>query len=101
MSWILFILFGLVIGLLARALVPGKQKVGILWTLAIGVAGALLGGWLAGMITGDPIRTLSVANFIGSVLGAVVLLLAYVAITRRTSGGHIGGPGHRKEIHTR
>ncbi|MCZ7679734.1 MAG: GlsB/YeaQ/YmgE family stress response membrane protein [Sandaracinaceae bacterium] len=52
MSWILFILFGLVIGLLARALVPGRQNIGILWTIGLGIAGSLLGGFVARLITG-------------------------------------------------
>ena len=96
MSWILFILFGLVIGLLARALVPGRQNIGIIWTLVLGVAGSLLGGWVAHMITGASYDRISVVGFIGSLIGAVVLLLAYLAIVRRT--GHTL-PGQRREAH--
>jgi uncharacterized membrane protein YeaQ/YmgE (transglycosylase-associated protein family) len=43
-----YILVGLIVGLLARMLVPGRDPVGLLGTLAIGVVGAVLGGWLAG-----------------------------------------------------
>lgn len=43
-----YILVGLVVGLLARILVPGRDPVGLLGTLVIGVIGAVLGGWLAG-----------------------------------------------------
>lgn len=96
MSWILFILFGLVVGLLARALVPGRQNIGIIWTLVLGVAGSLLGGWVAHMITGATYDRISVTGFIGSLIGAVVLLLAYIAIVRRT--GH-ALPGQRREAH--
>lgn len=97
MSWILFILFGLVIGLLARALVPGRQNIGIIWTLVLGVAGALLGGWVAQMISGTRLTEISLVGFIGALIGAVVLLLAYVAIARRT--GHALPGHHRKEVH--
>lgn len=96
MSWILFILFGLVIGLLARALVPGRQNIGIVWTLVLGVGGALLGGWIAQMITGSALNEITLLGFIGSVIGAVVLLLAYLAIVRRK--GH-EMPRARREAH--
>ena len=43
-----YILMGLIVGLLARLLVPGRDPVGLLGTLVIGVVGAVLGGWLAG-----------------------------------------------------
>jgi uncharacterized membrane protein YeaQ/YmgE (transglycosylase-associated protein family) len=43
-----YILVGLIVGLLARVLVPGRDPVGLLGTLVIGVVGAVLGGWLAG-----------------------------------------------------
>jgi uncharacterized membrane protein YeaQ/YmgE (transglycosylase-associated protein family) len=43
-----YILVGLIVGLLARVLVPGRDPIGLLGTLVIGVVGAVLGGWLAG-----------------------------------------------------
>lgn len=91
MSWILFILFGLVIGLLARALVPGRQKMGIVWTILLGVAGALLGGLVSNAIAGRSVMELTTAGFIGSLLGAVVLLWGYVAIMRRRHRGDTTG----------
>jgi uncharacterized membrane protein YeaQ/YmgE (transglycosylase-associated protein family) len=83
MSWILFIVFGFVIGLLARALMPGRQKIGIIKTTLLGVAGSLLGGLFGRLVageTGDPIQP---AGFVGSLIGALLLLGIYVAITRR------------------
>ena len=88
MSWILFIVFGLVIGLLARALVPGRQNIGFLWTIGLGIAGSLLGGFVASLITNEPLGRLNTAGFVGSLLGAVALLLAYVAFTRRGTTHH-------------
>lgn len=88
MSWILFILFGLVIGLLARALVPGRQNIGILWTIGLGIAGSLLGGFVARLITGASMTDgLHTAGFVGSLIGAIVLLLVYIGFTRRRGGG--------------
>lgn len=92
MSWILFILFGLVIGLLARALVPGKQNIGILWTIGLGILGSLLGGFVTRLVTGESMTAgISTAGFIGSLIGAVVLLLAYIGFTRRRG---VGGRRH-------
>ena len=94
MSVILFLVFGFVIGLLARALVPGKQKLGIIVTTLLGIAGSFLGGLVANAIAGVELTRLHPAGFIGSLVVAVVLLLAYVAITRRR-GTTIGHREHR------
>jgi uncharacterized membrane protein YeaQ/YmgE (transglycosylase-associated protein family) len=49
-----FLIAGLIIGALARLLMPGRQKIGLLWTLLLGVAGSLIGGTIANAIgTGD------------------------------------------------
>lgn len=84
MSLILFLVFGFVIGLLARALVPGRQSAGIIVTTLLGVAGSFIGGLVGNALVGEPLMRLHPAGFIGSLLGAVALLLAYLAVTRRT-----------------
>lgn len=83
MSWIWFIVFGFIIGLLARALIPGKQAMGIIWTTLLGIAGSLIGGFAANAIHGGPLLELHTAGFIGSLIGAVVLLLIWVGFARR------------------
>jgi uncharacterized membrane protein YeaQ/YmgE (transglycosylase-associated protein family) len=71
-SWIVF---GFFAGLLARAVMPGTQKMGFIKTTLLGVAGAFVGGALVALLTHgnflDPHRT----NFLGAVAGAFVLLL--------------------------
>jgi uncharacterized membrane protein YeaQ/YmgE (transglycosylase-associated protein family) len=47
MGIISWAIWGLLVGLLARALLPGRQPIGFLWTIALGVAGSLLGGFVA------------------------------------------------------
>ena len=42
-----FIVFGLVVGLLARLILPGRQHIGLLWTLVLGVIGSVIGGTIA------------------------------------------------------
>jgi uncharacterized membrane protein YeaQ/YmgE (transglycosylase-associated protein family) len=83
MSLIFFVLFGFIIGLLARALLPGKQSLGLLWTTVLGVAGSLIGGLVAKAIAGAPMEGLQPAGFIGSLIGALLLLWGYVTVAKR------------------
>jgi uncharacterized membrane protein YeaQ/YmgE (transglycosylase-associated protein family) len=76
------LLIGLVAGFLARAIVPGRDPLGIGGTILLGVGGSFLGGFL-GRVVFDSQRT--TAGLIGSVIGAVILLVIYNAITRRDS----------------
>lgn len=70
-----FVIFGLVVGALARLLVPGRQHLGILMTLVLGLVGSVVGGVVANALgTGDVFEL----NFIGSVvaiLAAIVLIV--------------------------
>ena len=80
MSIILFIVFGIVAGFIARAIMPGKQGMGIIMTALLGIAGSFVGGFLGQALMG---RGNSTAGWIGSVVGAMALLLAYRAVTGR------------------
>ena len=71
---------GLVAGFLARALVPGRDPRGLGGTILLGVAGSFLGGFLGRLLFATQRTT---AGFLGSVIGAVILLLIYNAATRR------------------
>lgn len=85
MGILIWLAIGLGAGLLARALVPGRQRMGLVTTLLLGLAGSLLGGFVAAAISGDhSFATFEPVGLIGSVLGAVALLLiATAVITRR------------------
>lgn len=74
MSLLLFLLFGFVVGLIARALVPGNQGMGIIKTTLLGAVGSFVGGLIGNLISGDPLGTVHAAGWIGSVIGAVLLL---------------------------
>jgi uncharacterized membrane protein YeaQ/YmgE (transglycosylase-associated protein family) len=69
-----WIVFGLVIGLIARALVPGRQNMGIIATTLLGIVGSVIGGLVGSAIAGQP-GEWHAAGWIGSILGAIVLLL--------------------------
>jgi uncharacterized membrane protein YeaQ/YmgE (transglycosylase-associated protein family) len=76
-----FLLFGLVAGLVARAVTPGRQAIGCLATLAVGAVGALLGGLIGQVVLGRNVHaSWSLGPFVLAVIGAVILLLALEAI---------------------
>jgi uncharacterized membrane protein YeaQ/YmgE (transglycosylase-associated protein family) len=75
MGIILFIVFGFVIGLLARAFMPGRQSMGLMGTTLLGVAGSFVGGFLVSLVTRNRITDFNTAGVIGSIVGAIVLLL--------------------------
>ena len=77
MSIIGWLVLGLVAGSLARLLVPGRDPMGLLGTMLLGLAGALVGGFLADLLFDD-----EAIGLFGSVVGAVLVLLAYNAWTR-------------------
>ncbi|MFC8681945.1 GlsB/YeaQ/YmgE family stress response membrane protein [Microbacterium ureisolvens] len=81
------IIIGLIAGLIARAVIPGKQSMGILLTIVLGIVGSFVGGFLGFLIFGaDPNGGfLQPSGIIGSILGAIIVLGIYVLVTRRRS----------------
>lgn len=77
-----WILFGLVAGFIARAVVPGKDDIGILRTIVLGIVGSVVGGLIFGLFTGG-IRGFQPAGWIGSIIGAIIVLVIYNKVTGR------------------
>ena len=79
-NWLYIAFIGLVVGLLARLLKPGRDRMGLILTTLLGIAGALLSGYVGQHLgwysPGQP------AGFVGALLGAIVILLV-VAMFRR------------------
>ena len=73
-----YIVVGVIVGVLARFLVPGHDPMGILGTIVLGILGALIGGWVAGAIYPDTAGI----DWIASILAAVVLVLLWRAVAR-------------------
>ena len=92
-----FLVAGLIIGLLARLILPGRQRIGLLWTLALGVIGSLIGGTIANALRSGSIWELNFVGFVAAV-GASVIVLAIAERTGLASGdrsrGRLG-PGDR------
>lgn len=77
-SWIVF---GFIVGLIARAIIPGQQAMGFIRTTLLGVGGAFMGGFLAALLRGGNWRNPSPAGFVGALIGAVVLLALFEMIS--------------------
>ena len=89
MGIVVWLIIGLVAGALARLLVPGRDPMGFLGTLLLGLVGSLVGGFLGDLLTeGD--QTLDPAGIIGSIIGAIIALLIWRAVAGRRQGV---GPG--------
>ncbi len=83
MGIIAWIIFGFFAGLIARAVLPGDQKLGFIRTTLLGVGGSFVGGAIASLASGFPIGSLQSVGFIGSVLGAILLLVVGGMISKR------------------
>ncbi len=82
MSIILWILFGLIIGVIAKLLMPGRDPGGIIVTILLGIAGSFVGG-LIGRAVGLYRPGQRTAGWILSIIGAIVILAIYRLIVRR------------------
>ena len=80
---ITLLVIGLIAGFVARALVPGKDSMSIPATIALGIVGSFVGGFLARLIGRGDGDGFSTAGLIGSIIGAVIALLVYNAVTKK------------------
>ncbi len=82
MSIIAWIVLGLLAGLAAKALMPGQERFGLFLTTILGIAGALLGGLIAGVLgLGDPIdEFFDISTWLAAIAGAVGILFAFRAL---------------------
>ena len=81
------IVIGLIAGLIARAVIPGKQSIGILMTIVLGIVGSFVGGFLGYLLFQKDAMEgfFQPAGIIGSIIGAIIVLLIYVLVTRRST----------------
>jgi uncharacterized membrane protein YeaQ/YmgE (transglycosylase-associated protein family) len=84
LSWIVV---GLIAGVIAKLLLPGRDPGGCIITMLIGIAGAILGGFIVGLfVGGDVVTGVNVTTIVVAVLGAIILLLLYrLLLGRRAS----------------
>jgi len=79
LSWIVF---GLIAGIIAKFIMPGKDPGGFIVTILIGVIGAVLGGWISTAMGYGEVTGFNAGSFLIAVLGAIVLLLLYRLVRR-------------------
>ena len=79
------IVIGLIIGALARLILPGKQSISIVATLLLGVLGAIIGGFIASLFGAGDIFELNVLGFVLAVIAALVLVGAYAGMAGRSN----------------
>lgn len=88
MHIIAFLIFGLIVGLIARAIMPGRQSMGWLATSVLGMIGSLIGGFIHRAMFGGPDLAngwgLTPGGLISSIVGAILVLFAYHALGGRT-----------------
>lgn len=82
---LLWVVFGLVAGVIARFLMPGKDPMGWIMTILLGVAGSFVGGFLGQLIfnSGTTSNSFSFGNMFTAVVGAILLLAAYRFISKK------------------
>lgn len=84
MSFLGFLLLGLIAGAIAKLILPGRQGGGWFVTLLLGVVGALLGGWLGGMIFNVGLENFfDISTWLLAIGGAIIVLLIYGLIVGR------------------
>lgn len=79
-----WIIFGLLVGIIARFLMPGPQPMGMILTILLGVAGSFFGGMIANLIQGGSPFDGRAVGWIGSTLGAILLLFLYGMMRKKT-----------------
>lgn len=77
-SWTIF---GLIVGAIARLLVPGRQSMGIGATILLGIIGSFVGGFLGSLLFGGEITLRNPAGWIGGIIGAVIALLIFLRMS--------------------
>jgi uncharacterized membrane protein YeaQ/YmgE (transglycosylase-associated protein family) len=80
-----WVVLGLLAGVIAKAIMPGEERGGFIFTTLLGVAGALVGGFVAAILgLGDPIdEFFDISTWLAAVIGALIILVVWNAISSR------------------
>lgn len=80
---------GLIVGPLARLILPGKQNISVPMTILLGALGALLGSWLGSLFLDYEGGLLNFGGLVLGVIGALIVVVVYGAITGRSDRGRV------------
>jgi uncharacterized membrane protein YeaQ/YmgE (transglycosylase-associated protein family) len=84
LGWIAWIIFGLIAGIIAKFLMPGRDPGGFIVTIIIGILGGVLGGFIGTQLGLGSVDGFNLMSFLLAVLGAVILLFIYRLIKSRS-----------------
>lgn len=100
MLWFILsmLVIGIIAGYLARLLVPGPDPMSFWQTVGLGVVGSFVGGFLGGLLfnAGEEGSLLGPAGIIGSIIGAIIVLLIYRAVTSKSGRSRTGDTAARR-----
>ena len=86
MSFLAFLILGLIAGAIAKLILPGKQAGGWFITLLLGVVGALLGGWIGSLLFNTGLENFwDLSTWLLAIAGSIIVLLIWGLITRNRS----------------
>ena len=83
MGWLIWIVLGLIAGVVAKLLMPGRDPGGFIVTIIIGIVGALLGGFISSRLGFGDVTGVNIPSIIIAVLGSILLLIIYRAVMKR------------------
>ncbi|MEI4269800.1 MAG: GlsB/YeaQ/YmgE family stress response membrane protein [Candidatus Dasytiphilus stammeri] len=82
MDLLLWIFFGLMTGIVAKWLIPGKDGGGIIITILLGIAGAVVGGWVSTLVGFRRVNGFNFGSFLIAIVGSIIILLIYRTIKK-------------------
>jgi uncharacterized membrane protein YeaQ/YmgE (transglycosylase-associated protein family) len=85
MSWLAWIIVGLIAGILAKWAVPGEGPGGIFGDIIIGIIGAVIGGWVFGLFGASGATGINIWSIVVAFVGGVILLMIMRMFTRRST----------------
>jgi uncharacterized membrane protein YeaQ/YmgE (transglycosylase-associated protein family) len=81
LHFIEYIIVGFIIGLIARAIMPGAQHLGVIMTTLLGIAGSIVGGFIGRLFNKpEPGSPFHPAGFVLSIIGAIILLFIWIRL---------------------
>ncbi len=84
MGILYWILLGLLVGALAKLIVPGKQGGGIIVTIVLGIVGAFLGGWIGTLLGLGSVNGFNLTSILLATGGAIIVILIYNALKKKS-----------------
>lgn len=85
MGIITWIIFGLIAGIIAKLIMPGRDPGGFIVTTLLGIVGAVIGGWIGSALGFGSVSTFDLRSLFVAVIGAIVLLLIYRMVRGRST----------------